>query len=300
MGGLIMSTYKIYADSCSDLSTASRRKLDVEYCRMNIIVDGNEIPADLDWKEYTVEEFYGWLYAGRKIKTNQVPLVEYLEKFELALKEGKDVLYLCASSALSGSINTAIMARGELLEKYPDRKIICIDSLCACYGQGSMAIDAAKMKNEGKNIDEVASYLEENKLCYHQFATVESLEYLRKAGRVKATSAFFGNLLGVKPMIISDAKGNNFAVKKVKGRKNSLNELINMMKENVVDIENQTVYVAHADALEDANYVKELIIKEFNPKEVKVEYLGPIIGVSVGPGTIGVYAKGKKVEVVGG
>ena len=127
-----------------------------------------------------------------------------------------------------------------------------------------------------------------------------SLEYLRKAGRVKATSAFFGNLLGVKPMIISDAKGNNFAVKKVKGRKNSLNEIINMMKENVVDIENQTVYVAHADALEDANYVKELIIKEFNPKEVKVEYLGPIIGVSVGPGTIGVYAKGKKVEVVGG
>ena len=163
-----------------------------------------------------------------------------------------------------------------------------------------MAIDAAKMKNEGKSIEEVTSYIEENKLCYHQFATVESLDYLRKAGRVKATSAFFGNLLGVKPMIISDAKGNNFAVKKVKGRKNSLNEIINMMKENVVDIENQTVYVAHADALEDANYVKELIIKEFNPKEVRVEYLGPIIGVSVGPGTIGVYAKGKKVEVVGG
>lgn len=296
--------YVIVVDSCSDLSKQLREEYGIEYVKMNIVKklkDGDvEIPASLDWDLYTNKELNDWQRDGMLIKTTQVPANEYKEVFSKLLKEGKDILYIACSSALSGSYNFSLIVRDELLEKYPDRKIICIDSLCSCYGQGSMAIDAAKMKNEGKSIEEVASYIEENKLCYHQFATVESLDYLRKAGRVKATSAFFGNLLGVKPMIISDAKGNNFAVKKVKGRKNSLNEIINMMKENVVDIENQTVYVAHADALEDANYVKELIIKELNPKEVRVEYLGPIIGVSVGPGTIGVYAKGKKVEVVGG
>ena len=162
-----------------------------------------------------------------------------------------------------------------------------------------MALDAASMKKEGKTIQEVASYLEENKLCYNQVATVETLDYLKKAGRVKASAAFFGNIFGVKPMIISDAIGQNFAIKKVKGRKNSLIELVNMLKEVIVEPENQTIYVVHADCLNDANFVKDLIIKEVNPKAVSVEFMGPIIGVSTGPGTIGVYAKGKKVTVVG-
>jgi DegV family protein with EDD domain len=191
------------------------------------------------------------------------------------------------------------MIRDELLEKYPEAKIICIDSLNSSLGQGSMALDAAEMKNDGKSIDEIAAYLEENKLCYHQFATVETLDYLRKAGRVKATSAFFGNIFGVKPMIISDAKGNNYAVKKVKGRKNSINELVNMLKAEVIDAENQTIRIVHADSITDAEYLKELIEREVSPKAVVVELMGPIIGVSTGPGTLGVYAKGRKVEIAG-
>ena len=162
-----------------------------------------------------------------------------------------------------------------------------------------MALDCSEMKKAGKTIEECAAYLEENKLCYHQFATVETLEYLKKAGRVKAAAAFFGNIFGVKPMIISDAKGQNYAVKKVKGRRNSLVEVVNMAKESLVNPQEQTLYVVHADTLADAEFVKELLIKEVNPKEVIVTPMGPIIGVSTGPGTIGVYGKGKKVEVVG-
>lgn len=289
-----MSTYKIYADSCSDLSTASRRKLDVEYCRMNIIVDGNEIPADLDWKEYTVEEFYGWLYAGRKIKTNQVPLVEYLEKFELALKEGKDVLYLCASSALSGSINTAIMARGELLEKYPDRKIVIVDTLTSAGCQSMIVFKACELRDQGKTIEEVEEWVNEHKLNFHQFATVDDLKYLKNAGRIKGSKAFFGNLIGIKPIFISDAHGNNLAIKNVRGTKASLDEIFNQIKENIDLTQCDTVFVGQGKAEASAAKLKERFEKELGVKVFEF-IIGPIIGTTCGPGIVSAFCYGKKV-----
>ena len=281
----------IVIDSCGDLSTETRKNNNIEYVKMGLVKklkEDNEVIADLDWHEYTHKELNDWLREGMLIKTTQVSNQEYTDMFNKILSEGKDVLYIACSSALSGSYNYSLVVREELLEKYPDAKIICVDSLCASYGQGTMALDAAKMKKDGATIEEVQAYLEENKLCYNQFATVETLDYLKRAGRVKASSAFFGNLFGVKPIIISDVKGNNFAFKKVKGRKTSLTELVNLLKESIVEPENQTVYVANADCIEDANFVKDLIVKEINPMDVQVVPLGPIISVSTGPGTIGV------------
>ena len=295
--------FVIVVDSCSDLSKEIRSEHGIEYVKMGIVKklkEGDvEVPASLDWDLYTNKELNDWLRSGIEIKTTQVTHQEYSRVFGKILAEGNDVLYIACSSALSGSFNFSLIVRDELLANNPEAKIICIDSLNSCYGQGLMALDASKMKQEGKTIEEIAEYLEENKLCYNQFATVETLEYLRKAGRVKAAAAFFGNLFGVKPMIISDAKGQNYAIKKVKGRKNSILELVNMVKEGITNPEEKTIVVVHADALADAEYVKELIIKAINPKEVKIELMGPIIGVSTGPGTIGVYGKGKKVEVSG-
>lgn len=295
--------YVIVVDSCSDLSKELRKEYNIEYVRMGIIKklkEGDvELPASLDWDLYTNKELNDWQRSGMELKTTQVSMKEFTDVFERLLSDEKDILYIACSSALSGSYNLSLMVKDEIKEVHPEANIICVDSLCSCMGQGLMALDCAEMKKQGKTLEECAAYLEENKLCYHQFATVETLDYLKKAGRVKAAAAFFGNIFGVKPMIISDAKGQNFAVKKMKGRRNSLVELVNMAKENVINAEEQTIYVVHADTQVDAEFVKELLIKELNPKEVVVTPMGPIIGVSTGPGTIGVYAKGKKVEVVG-
>lgn len=296
--------FVIVVDSCSDLSCEIRKELGIEYARMGVVKNvgkdnEEEVYASLDWEIYSNKELFDWLRSGMNIKTTQITVQEYHRVFDKIVQEGNDILYIACSSALSGSYNLSLMVKDEIKEVHPEAKIICVDSLCSCMGQGLMALDCAEMKKQGKTLEECAAYLEENKLCYHQFATVETLDYLKKAGRVKAAAAFFGNIFGVKPMIISDAKGQNFAVKKMKGRRNSLVELVNMAKENVINAEEQTIYVVHADTQVDAEFVKELLIKELNPKEVVVTPMGPIIGVSTGPGTIGVYAKGKKVEVVG-
>ncbi len=295
--------FVIVVDSCSDLNKELRTKNGIEYVKMSFVKKfadhDEEVPASLDWDLFTNKELNDWQRNGMQLKTIQVTAEEFTNKFTEILNQNKDVLYIACSSALSGSYDYSLIVKDELLTKYPNAKIICVDSLCSCLGQGSMALDVAKMQKEGATIEQCRDYLEENKLCYNQLATVETLDYLKKAGRIKASTAFFGNIFGVKPIFISDAIGQNFAVKKVKGRKNSFIEMVNMMKELIVEPEKQTVYVCHSDCLEDAQYVKELIEKEIKPLNVSIEYLGPIIGVSTGPGTIGIYFKGQKVTVTG-
>ena len=280
----------IVVDSSSNLSKEYRDANNIPYVKMGLTKKykdyDQEVSADIDWELYTNKELNDWMRDGIVIKTSQVSHNEFSTVFTRLVKENKEVLYIACSSALSGSYNYSLAVRDEVLESYPDGKIICVDSLNCDHAIALMAMDAINMKNEGKTIEEVAAYLEENKLCYHQFATVETLEYLKKAGRVKAAAAFFGNIFGVKPMIISDAKGQNYAVKKVKGRRAALLELINVMKEKIVDPQNQVVYLEHADSTIDSEFVKQHIIDTFSPKDVYVTNIGPITGTSLGPGTI--------------
>lgn len=292
-----MTDYVILTDSCSDLGKDVRQKYGIEYVQMNIVYDGKELPASLDWDIYTPSELYNIMRGGTRITTNQVPAESFRAAFGKYLEEKKDVVCIGCSSALSGSVNTGFVVANELKEIYPDNKIYCIDSLCSCLGEGLMAIDAAVMRDSGKSAEEVAAYIEENKLRYRQYAAVDDLTYLKRAGRVKASSAFFGNLFGVKPILISNKNGENFAVKKIKGRKNSLDELVNMAKAEITDPADQIVAVVHADCAEDAEYLKKRIEENIRPKEVYVNYIGPIIGASVGPGTVGVYCKSTPIEV---
>ena len=162
-----------------------------------------------------------------------------------------------------------------------------------------MAACAANFANQGKDIDEVVDYLNEHRLIYQCHATVENLNWLKKAGRVKASAAFFGNLIGIKPIILGDARGNNFANKKVKGRKNSLDDLVNTTIERIENPSEAVVFIDHADSIEDANYVKEQLESKIQLKEIYINYLGPIIGSTVGPGAIIVNFFGKKVTIMG-
>ena len=294
-----MSNFQIFVDSTSDMFTELRREYDVDYVSMNIVLKGEEKKASLDWDLYSPKEFYDWMREGIKITTTLVPLEVFIEKWTKALEAGKDILYISCSSALSGSINVGKNARDMLLEKYPDRKIAIIDPLNSCKGQALMAMRASNLKKEGKTLDEIVEIIEKEKLCYNQFCTVATLDYLKRAGRIKAGKAFFGNIFGVKPIIISDAKGNNYAWKKSKGRRQSLLDLVEYTKENIINPEEQIVFVVHADCIEDAEFLKEHIISEVNPKEVRIDYLGPIIGSTTGPGTVAIYFYGKEVTIVG-
>lgn len=294
-----MRDFIILTDSTSDLGKEICEKYQIEYAAMNIVYNGKEMKASLDWDEYTPKELYDVMRRGTRVMTNQVPAVTFENIFTKYAKENKDVLYISCSSALSGSINTARIVKDDVIDKYPEMKIICVDSLISCLGQGLLTIDASKKRSEGKTIEEVADYLNQNKLKMNQFATVESLEYLKRAGRVKTSTAFFGNIFSVKPIIISDVKGQNYAYKKIKGRRASLLELVESVNQRIVDPENQIIGIGHADSIEDANFIKEHLEKEIKCAGFYVNYIGPIVGASVGPGTVSVFFKGKEVTIIG-
>ncbi len=290
--------FKVIADSTCDLTSELREKYDIDYCHMQITCDDKEYLADLDYKLYSVKELYDWMRNGKRVYTSQVTAGEYQTVFSKYLEQGLDVLYIACSSALSASINTALMVKDQLEKKYAGRKVVVIDSLLACIGQGMIAIKASELQKEGKSLEEVEHWVNENKLRFNQFATVETLTYLKAAGRVKASKAFFGNLFGVKPILISDVNGRNYAVSKGKGRKGSILEICKMAIEAMEGDYEQTVYVAHADASEDCELLKETLTQlEPKIKNIVTVTFGPIIGASTGPGTLGIFVFGKEVTL---
>lgn len=286
-------SFDIITDSTSDLSLELREKYDIDYCLMEFSDEERDYKASLDWSDISYKEFYDSMRQGKRYKTVQVPVKTFDEKFRSHLENGRDVLYIACSSGLSGSVNTAKVMSNELVSAFPGRKIICIDSLISGMGQGSMAIMASKMREEGRTLDETAAWIEENKLFFNQYGTTESLEYLKAAGRVTASSAFFGNLFSVKPILISDLEGHNLAVKKVKGRKSSLDELAVMTAKYITNPLEQTIYIGHADDEESAKAVAGKIRELIPGVSTELYVIGPIVGASVGPGTIIVFYTGK-------
>lgn len=289
--------FKVIVDSTADLPNELRILYGIDYCKMGISVDDREYDADLDYTEFSNREFNEWMRNGKRVLTTQVSSNEYINVFTKYLNEGLDVLYISCSSALSASYKASLIVKDELNKKY-NNKVVCVDALNSSFGQGSMAIKASKMQKEGKSLDEVVGRLINNRLRFNQFATVDNLQYLKQAGRVTASTAFFGNLFGVKPIIISDIKGRNFAFKKEKGLKNAIKEIARLTVEAMDHDYEQIVYIGHSDDIDKANLVKEEIIKlEPSIKNFYIGYLGPIIGASVGPGTIGVYVFGNEVII---
>ena len=287
-----MSNYAIIADSTCDLTPELCKLYNIDYFRM-IFSDGDvNYNASLGWEELESETFYNKMREGTSFKTSQVPVKNFLEKFESYLENGQDVLYIACSSALSASINAAGLVAKQVVLKYPGRKIVCVDTLISGMAQGLIAIKAASLRAAGMDIDGAANWIEENKLFYNQYGTVQSLEYLKKAGRVTASSAFFGTLFAVKPMLISDSKGQNVAIKKVKGRNASLEETADYVAEHIINPADQIIYVANAGCVEDAHKVADLLRERLGDVKIEISTIGPIVGASVGPGTIIVYYYG--------
>ena len=294
-----MNKFAIFGDSTCDLTTEQRKTNNIEYARMLCNwVDKekkeHEIFADLDWTEMTPSEYYNIMRDGSTIMTAQVTEQEFDLKFVPFFEKGMDILYIACSSKLSASGSLAVRLFNEKYSKiYPNCKLIVIDSLRSVMAQGLIVLEAAKLRDEGLTIDEVAKKIEETKNTFNQSATVEDLTTLGKHGRVKASAAFFGNIFGVKPILIADALGNNFAIEKCKGRRNALMRVASLVKERVIDPANQICYVCEADVKQEDLDLLVNQLKQIGFKSVETQKLGPIISASCGPATVGVYYKGQ-------
>ncbi len=290
-----MKKVKIITDSCSDLSGELLTKYDIDYAKMTTVCEGVQQEASLLWEYYSPKELYDKIRNGIRVTTTQVPPEEFTRIFDLYIND-YDIVYIGCSTKQSGSVNTAAVIAKQYKEKYPDSSIYCIDSLNASIGEGMLAIKAAEMRDEGKSAKEIFDSVSAMRNNVREFITVHTLEYLRRCGRVKATAAFFGNLMGVKPILISDANGAQTPVKKVKGRKNSFTEIVDLMKENITDSEDQTIYLVHADCdPAEIEALKNETLSKIKCKDVLPLYIGPIIGASVGPDAIGLFAFGTEV-----
>ncbi len=289
-----MKKFAILTDSCCDLDRENRERFDVDYLPMRMLFNERDLPADLDWADVSFGEFYRMMRDGIRIRTAQINAMEYAEAFESYVAKGADILSISCSSALSSSFKGSLVARDQVLAKHPDAKIFCIDSRISSLGQGMLCKAASLLRGQGKSIEEVAGYIEKNKQRVKQFATVENLVYLKRAGRVSAASAVFGGLLQIKPIIVSDEKGENVAVEKVKGRKNSLGRIADLVQGAYEKDPLYGICIGHADCEQDALALRSLIAERLPGAEITVDKIGPIIGASSGPGMLSAYCYAKE------
>ncbi len=284
-----MENYVILTDSSCDLPKELAAELDLHVISLEAVFDNGTTKLD---SEIDVKDFYTQLREKVQITTSAVGIDRFLNFIEPFLAEGKDVLYLGFTSGLSGTFNAGFVASQELSEKYPDRKVYAVDTLCASLGEGLLVYLCAKMRQEGKNIEEVRTFAEENKLHLCHWFTVDDLFFLKRGGRVSAATAVMGTMLSIKPVMHVDNKGRLVNVEKARGRKASLDTLFAKMKATAIEPEKQTCFICHGDCEEDAKYVADRMKKELGVPEVIIGYTGPVIGAHSGPGTLAIFYLG--------
>lgn len=242
-----------------------------------------------------LKNFYDKMRAGSMTKTQQASIEDTEKVFREILQEGKDILHIAFSSGLSGTANAARLAAENMMEEFPGCKIIVIDSLCASLGQGLLVDYALKLQQQGKTMEETAKWLEDHiqNIC-HLF-TVEDLKYLQRGGRISKTTALVGTMIGIKPVLHVDPEGKLVSISKVRGRKQSIQALVNKMEENIGKYrdEKQPIFISHGDCIEDANYLAELVKERFGYDEFLINDVGPTIGAHSGPGTLALFFMGE-------
>ncbi|MGL4773301.1 MAG: DegV family protein [Clostridium sp.] len=286
--------YKIVAGATCDLSAEIADNLDITVIPMPLIINDNELLHHYDYREISLSDFYNKLREGEVSKTSQINMTMFMSHFESILKDGYDILYLGFSSGLSGTVQSANLAIEELKELYPERKIYCVDTLCASVGEGLFVYSAAKKREEGYSLEELVSWAEENKLNLCHYFTVDDLNFLHRGGRLSKTAAIAGSILSIKPILHVDNEGHLAVIEKARGTKKAVSSMINHLRESSLDLENQTIFVGHGDDIEGATKLKELILKENLAKEVIILPVGPVIGSHAGPGLLAILFFGDK------
>lgn len=288
----------ITLDSTSDMNPEIMEKFDLTYIPMGVSIEDKIYPASLTWDDFSMEEFYQMMKDGKRVFTVAINTEEFKSYFTKWLDEGCDIIYIGCSSGLSASVKNARTVASELAPLYPEQKIFVIDPLMSGLGQAQFGIRGSELRSEGKSAEEIYNALLEDVLHINQAATVGDLTYLKRAGRVKAGKAFFGNLFGVKPILVTNIKGQNVAASKAKGRQGSLEAIVDLTMKKTANDPTRYVTISHADCLEDALKLKEMLIERgMVCKDYIIGKLGPILGGSCGPNTLKVDTYGEKVTL---
>lgn len=282
-------SYKIITDTCCDFPAQMYKDLQLEVVPLSVVYKGETYT---NYTEAWLQEMFDGLRNGEKATTSAINPTGWAQVIEPVLAGGEDVLVLAFSSGLSATYQSAVIAADELQEKYPDRKIRVVDTLCASLGQGLLVWYACKKRDQGLSLDELTMWCEEYryKLC-HWF-TVDDLMYLKRGGRVSATTALLGTMLQIKPVLHVDDAGHLINVSKARGRKASIDALAAKMGQTGIPGANDTVFICHGDCMEDAQYLAEKVKKDYGVKDVFIYYVGAVIGSHSGPGTLALFYLG--------
>ena len=238
---------------------------------------------------YVLKSVYDKVRAGSMPTTSQLNPMDFKEAVGPILAGGEDVLYLAFSSGLSGTFNNARIAFAELAEEYPQRKALCVDTLGASMGEGLLVYLACQERDKGKSIEEVAQWVEENRLHLAHWFTVDDLNHLKRGGRVSGAAAFFGTMLSIKPVLHVDDEGHLIPMEKVRGRRQSLDALVEHMAKTGIDNAHQTIFISHGDCKDDVEYVAQQIRQRFGTADIYTNPIGPVIGAHSGPGTVALF-----------
>ncbi|HIR57994.1 MAG TPA: DegV family protein [Candidatus Gallacutalibacter pullicola] len=281
-----MKEYVILTDATCDLSPELLDEMGIGVIPMEFEMGGEIFTHYPDARQMGLHEFYDRIRQGQMPKTTQINRSVYEKYFGEILSTGRDILYVCFSSGLSGTYQASRLVAEEMEKNYPGSRIVIVDSRAASVGEGMLALAAVQEKEKGLSIDEVASRLESLRDHVCHWFMVDDLNHLHRGGRVSAMTAFAGSALGIKPILRVDEKGELPLVHKVRGRKKGMEKLLEIMENTITDPENQTVYIVHADCPEDAKELRRLVKSKVHAKEYQTVCLGPIIGTHTGPGLL--------------
>lgn len=283
--------YIVTVNSTVDVPKEWLEERGVKIVPLKYTIDGETYT---DMEGLTGKEFFDKLREGKMSVTSQVNPEEAKCALESYLKEGKDILHLAFSSGLSGTCNSMRLAAEELKEEYPDAKIIVVDTLCACMGEALLLYYLLKQKAEGKTIEEAAEWAESNKLHICHNVTVDDLFHLHRGGRLSKASAVLGSMVKIKPIIHMDDKGTLQVLGKERGRKKSLNKIVEMAAERAEGWDNEIIMITHGDCIDDAEYVADLIRKKMGIDNILISNIGTVIGSHTGPGVVATFCMGNK------
>lgn len=286
-----MNEFVIVSDSTVDLPKEYLQSKQVPIISLSYIMDGVTY-EEMDGLSH--KEFFEKLRAGSLPTTSQINPEQAREALEPFAKEEKDILYIGFSSGLSGSYNSVRMAAEDLKEEYPDINIIAIDSLCACMGEGLLLYKALELKEHGMSMEEIAKWVEANKLHICHNVTVDDLNHLHRGGRISKTTAVVGSMIKIKPIIHMSDEGKLVVIGKERGRKKSLVSIVDRMEKQMQGYDNDIVMITHGDCIEDAEFVKKQVEERFGIHNVMINGIGSVIGSHTGAGVVAVFFMGDK------
>lgn len=287
-------SFKIITDSCANLTDKQIEEYGVEILSLKYYVEEREFNSYVKGEPTDYAETYRLLREKASITTSLASREDCDKVILPVVESGEDVLVIAFSSGLSGTYQNIRLAAEDYKEMYPERKIIVVDTLSASLGQGMAVHFAVKLKSEGKTIEEVVEWLENNKQSICQVFTIDDLFFLKRGGRLSGTSAVVGSILGIKPLLHVAEDGKLYVTGKARGRKAAMEHLITAVGERGIDVENNDVFIVHGDCEEDAKYVESEVKNRYKVKNVVYNMIDPVIAAHAGPGTLAIFFIGKE------